>query len=56
MDDANLTQPERQELKHEPRGEWPQIQGVVLAATVFWLVALCVWGAYVGKVAGHGAH
>jgi hypothetical protein len=47
---------ERRELKHEPRDGWPQIHGAVLAAAALWLVALFVWGAYVGKVASHGAH
>ncbi len=56
MDETNQGKPGLQELKREPQGDWPRIHGAVVGAAVFWLVALFVWGAYVGKVASHGAH
>jgi hypothetical protein len=56
MDETTPTNRERQELGHEPQDDWPRIHGAVLAAAVFWLATLLVWGAYVGKVASHGAH
>jgi len=56
MNKTNLENPELEELKREPQGDWPRIHAAVVGAAVFWLVALFVWGAYVGKVAHHGAH
>jgi len=56
MNESESVETESTELRHEPQGDWPRIHGAVLAAAVFWLVALFMWGSYVGRVAGHGAH
>lgn len=44
---------ELKELAHEPWPGYSEKFLIVFAVTVFWLLVIFAWGAYVGVEAGH---